>query len=231
MQNRSRHGFVEAVLRRPAVILAIAATCRKTERMENVGTIFYTAPVAPHVLINAFFLYSFLGFLIEVAYTRLCHHPKQDRKCLLFLPLCPVYGLGALAVLSLPALLLRRPLLVFLAGALVATLVEYVVAVFYEKGVGVRFWEYDQQPGNLSGRICPLYTLFWGALSLLTVYGLQPLFSPLLARIPLGLTQILFLLFAADGLLSLFLLHRTGSTDCLLWYRRDRPVSPGQESM
>ena len=118
-----------------------------------------------------------------------------------------------------------------MAGALVATLVEYVVAVFYEKGVGVRFWEYDQQPGNLSGRICPLYTLFWGALSLLTVYGLQPLFSPLLARIPLGLTQILFLLFAADGLLSLFLLHRTGSTDCLLWYRRDRPVSPGQESM
>lgn len=85
---------------------------------------------------STFFLYSFLGFLIEVAYTRLCHHPKQDRKCLLFLPLCPVYGLGALAVLSLPALLLRRPLLVFLAGALVATLVEYVVAVFYEKGVG-----------------------------------------------------------------------------------------------
>ena len=66
---------------------------------------------------STFFLYSFLGFLIEVAYTRLCHHPKQDRKCLLFLPLCPVYGLGALAVLSLPALLLRRPLLVFLAGA------------------------------------------------------------------------------------------------------------------
>lgn len=113
---------------------------------------------------STFFLYSFLGFLIEVAYTRLCHHPKQDRKCLLFLPLCPVYGLGALAVLSLPALLLRRPLLVFLAGALVATLVEYVVAVFYEKGVGVRFWEYDQQPGNLSGRICPLYTLFWGGI-------------------------------------------------------------------
>ncbi|MFQ9411911.1 MAG: putative ABC transporter permease [Evtepia gabavorous] len=44
-----------------------------------------------------------------------------------------------------------------------ATLVEYVVAVFYEKGVGVRFWEYDQQPGNLSGRICP-YTRFSGGI-------------------------------------------------------------------
>ena len=65
MQNRSRRGFVAAALRRPAVILAIAATCRKTERMDNVGTIFYTAPVAPHVLINAFFLYSFLGWVME----------------------------------------------------------------------------------------------------------------------------------------------------------------------
>ena len=63
------------------------------------------------------------------------------------IPLCPVYGLGALAVLSLPALLLRRPLLVFLAGALVATLVEYVVAVFYEKGVGVRFYHVPRAGG------------------------------------------------------------------------------------
>ena len=65
MQNRSRRGFVAAALRRHDVILAIAATCRKTERMDNVGTIFYTAPVAPHVLINAFFLYSFLGWVME----------------------------------------------------------------------------------------------------------------------------------------------------------------------
>ena len=111
---------------------------------------------------STFFLYSFLGFLIEVAYTRLCHHPKQDRKCLLFLPLCPVYGLGALAVLSLPALLLRRPLLVFFGRRPGGHTGGICRGRFYEKGVGVRFWEYDQQPGNLSGRICPLYTLFWG---------------------------------------------------------------------
>lgn len=135
---------------------------------------------------SIFFLYSFLGFLVEVGYTQLCRHAKKDRKCLLFLPLCPVYGLGAAAVLSMPGFILARPLLVFVAGALVSTLVEYGVALFYEWGVGVRFWSYDQQPGNLSGRICPLYTLFWGGLSLLTVYGFQPLLPPCWLGFPSG---------------------------------------------
>ena len=43
-----------------------------------------------------FVLYSFLGFLVEVVFARITHNPKRDRKCLYFLPLCPVYGLGVL---------------------------------------------------------------------------------------------------------------------------------------
>ena len=42
-----------------------------------------------------FYWYSFLGFLLEVAFARISGHPKRDRKCLLLLPLRPVYGLGA----------------------------------------------------------------------------------------------------------------------------------------
>ena len=50
-----------------------------------------------------FVLYSFLGFLVEVVFARITHNPKRDRKCLYFLPLCPVYGLGVLLMLALPA--------------------------------------------------------------------------------------------------------------------------------
>ena len=170
-------------------------------------------------LIVIFLFYSFLGFLVEVGYVWLLRHPKKDRKCLLLLPLCPVYGFGAAAVLALPRPILSQPIWVFVAGALVCTLVEYGAAVFYERGVGVKFWAYDQQPGNLSGRVCPLYTLFWDGLSLLTVFVLQPLFAPLLARLPFWLIRVLFLLFAADSLVSLLLLHQTGTPDCLRWYR------------
>ena len=49
-----------------------------------------------------FLIYSFLGFLIEVCYVRITGEPKRDRKCRLFLPICPVYGLGAVGLLFLP---------------------------------------------------------------------------------------------------------------------------------
>ena len=34
-----------------------------------------------------FLLYGFLGFLLEVAFARVIHSPKLDRKCLLLLDL------------------------------------------------------------------------------------------------------------------------------------------------
>ena len=62
-----------------------------------------------------FIWYSFLGFLLEVGYARWTGG-RRDRKCLLLLPLCPVYGLGACAVLLLPPWVLERPLLLVVAG-------------------------------------------------------------------------------------------------------------------
>ena len=49
-----------------------------------------------------FWIYSFLGFLLEKAFAAATHSPHPVRRCFLLLPLCPVYGLGMLAVLSLP---------------------------------------------------------------------------------------------------------------------------------
>ena len=48
-----------------------------------------------------FWTYSFLGYLLEKAYAAAVSAEKQTRKNLLLLPLCPVYGLGALAALAL----------------------------------------------------------------------------------------------------------------------------------
>ena len=127
MQNRSRHGFVEAVLRRPAVILAIAATCRKTERMENVGTIFYTAPVAPHVLINAFFLYSFLGWVMECIVIRR-EKGRWENRGFAHLPFCIIYGFGAMLGFALLRPFSGNYVLLYLVGAVLATLFEYLTA-------------------------------------------------------------------------------------------------------
>jgi len=47
-----------------------------------------------------FWLYSFLGYLLEKAFAAASASPHQTRKCFLLLPLCPVYGLAVLAVLD-----------------------------------------------------------------------------------------------------------------------------------
>ena len=49
-----------------------------------------------------FWIYSFLGYLLERAFAAVTHAEHQGRRCFLLLPLCPVYGLGMLAVLALP---------------------------------------------------------------------------------------------------------------------------------
>lgn len=164
-----------------------------------------------------FVTYSFLGFLLEIAFAR-STRGRPDRKCLLVLPLCPVYGLGAGAILLLPRWVDARPLLLFVLGGLAATAAEYLMALFYEKVLGVSFWDYRGLPGSIQGRVCLPFSLAWGLLSLPLVYWVHPFLAPLLGAVPPPITFLAALTLLADLLLSGTLLRRTGDRDCLKWY-------------
>lgn len=165
-----------------------------------------------------FLVYSFLGFLLEVVFARGTRSAKQDRKCMYLLPLCPVYGLGALLIVSLPAAIRRSSLLLFLGGALAATAAEYFVDWFYEKALRVRFWNYSAMPGNLNGRVCLPFSLAWGALALALTRWVHPVVERWVSTLPSGLTLALFLLFVADSIFTALLLRTTGNTASLRWY-------------
>ena len=130
-----------------------------------------------------YLFYGFFGFLLEVALARATHNPKQDRKCHLLLPVCPVYGAGALLIIALPAAVKARPFLLFLAGAGAATAVEWAFALFYER-FAAPFWDYRSLPLNLKGRVCLLFSLIWGGLALPMVYWVEPLLSRAIGAIP-----------------------------------------------
>lgn len=169
-----------------------------------------------------FLLYSFFGFLFEISFARLIRHPKRDRKCHLILPVCPVYGIGALAILLLPQWIKASPLLLYLGGALTATGAEWALAVFYEKFARAPFWDYSALPWNLRGRVCLIFSLFWGLLALPLVYWVEPWLAPRLALIPDAFTIPTALFYLGDAATSLFLLRRFG-TEGLRWYVRFRP--------
>ncbi|MDD6160168.1 MAG: putative ABC transporter permease [Oscillospiraceae bacterium] len=170
------------------------------------------------LLLRAFIVYSFLGFLLEVAFARVTRSPKQDRKCYILLPLCPVYGVGALMIHGLAGGG-ESPLRVAVAGILGAAAAELGMGIFYRYALGVEFWDYRGLRGNLGGLICPQFCLCWGVLALVMVYWVDPLLLPLLGRIPAGFDPPALCLLLGDTLVSAAALRRTGGTDVLRWYR------------
>lgn len=165
-----------------------------------------------------FLLYSFLGFLLEVGYAR-CTGGRRDRKRTLVLPLCPVYGLGALAVLALPQGILERPFLLMVVGGAAATGVEYVTAAFYEKVLGVSFWDYRDIRWNLHGRVCLMFSLAWAVLLPVAVYWVHPAVFGWTALVPAPVTVAAMAAVGTDLVVSGLLLRSTGTRDCLRWYQ------------
>ena len=165
------------------------------------------------LLLWPFWVYSFAGFLLEKIFAAVTCSPHQRRRCFLMLPMCPVYGFGVLAVLALPDSMTGTFKGMALWGGFAATAVEYGVHWLYETVLGVRFWDYRGVFGNLQGRICLPFSVAWG---ILLAAGLPPLHRwlvPLLERIPIAVSWWMLVLFAADALLSSWVLWETGDPE------------------
>lgn len=165
-----------------------------------------------------FLFYSFVGFGLEIAYAYLTGG-RRDRKRTLLLPLCPVYGIGAAAVLFLSPIAEGNKIGIFFLGGATATVVEYILAVWYEKGLGVSFWDYRGVKGNLHGRVCLPFSAVWGILSLGLVYWVHPVVGATL-RISAPVTVVWMILVMGDLVISGVMIRVSGDRDCLRWYDR-----------
>ena len=165
-----------------------------------------------------FLLYSFLGYLLEVAFARVVNHPKKDRKCFLLLPLCPVYGVGALLIHWLAGLA-EGPLWVMAAGFLGATAAELGIGLFYRHILGVNFWDYSTERFQIRGLVCLRFALYWSGLALVLIYWVDPLILPLAEAVPKVWSVPAAIVVVCDGAVSALALRRSGTTDVLRWYR------------
>lgn len=167
------------------------------------------------LLLWTFWTYSFFGYLLEQGYAAATRAAQPPGKGFLLLPLCPVYGLGALAVLALPPALTDGFWSLALWGGLTATAVEYGVHLLYDRLLGVRFWDYSRLPGNFQGRVCLPFSLAWGLLTGAALPPVQRALGPVLAAIPPAVTYTVLLVFTADAVVSLRLLRRAGDPGIL----------------
>lgn len=163
---------------------------------------------------DLFLFYSLGGYGLEKLHARLSHSPRQVRKCFLLLPLCPVYGLAMTALIALtPEGLGFFPLMIL--GGVVCTGVEFLVHLFYDKALGVQFWDYSPMRGHIQGRICPQFAVIWGVLSAAVLRWVHPFAESVAEALPPWVVFLLWVVLASDCVLSAALLRRYGDTELL----------------
>lgn len=130
-----------------------------------------------------FYIYSFLGWCVEVVYAALTSRKFVNRGFLNG-PVCPIYGFGVIAVVYLLEPVSHHIGLLFLGSVLVTSAIELVAGVVLEKLFHQKWWDYSKRPFNLGGYICPLFSLLWGMACLIVVYEIHPMVTRLVKGIP-----------------------------------------------
>ena len=132
-----------------------------------------------------FFIGCFLGVIIERLWCFVRYGVLEPRVGLIYGPFNLVYGVGAWALtMALYQFRNRSKLFSFIGGALVGSVVEYMCSWFQETVFGSVSWDYSNQPFNLNGRICLLYSIYWGLLGILWIKEIYPRMARLILRIP-----------------------------------------------
>lgn len=121
----------------------------------------------------SFVIYSMLGWLVESIYMSICEKKIVNRGFARG-PFCPIYGFGATIGCMALAPLQHRFLLLYLVGAVMATIFEYWVGRLMIKFLGNLWWDYNEKPYNFQGIICLESTLAWGFYGIIIVGFLNP---------------------------------------------------------
>ena len=123
-------------------------------------------------MVIIFALISFGGWVYETIYCSVVEG-EFTKRGFLFGPTCPIYGIGALAVWLVLGQI-SNPFIVFIIGAVLATVIEYSTGLFLERRFKKKWWDYSMFKFNLHGRICPQASAVFGAFSVTSVFVLVP---------------------------------------------------------
>lgn len=159
------------------------------------------------------FIGSFLGVIIELGWCLLRNGYLESRSGLVYGPFNLLYGVGAVVLtLALYRFRNRGKWLSFIGGALVGSVVEYVCSWAQEAAFGSRSWDYSAMPFNINGRICLMYSLFWGILGVFWVKSIYPRMAKWILRIPNRpgkiFTWVLTVFFAVNAVVTCIAVFR-----------------------
>ena len=133
-------------------------------------------------LILFFFVYGFLGWLLEVVYAIYTEGHLINRG-FLYGPICPIYGFGALILIYGLENINKNKFLKFIFATVTFSAFEYVVSLVLEVIFHQRWWDYSGDILNIQGRISLFYSIAWGIIGLLFTERIHPFVKKRLKKI------------------------------------------------
>lgn len=125
-----------------------------------------------YLYIFLFFIYSFLGWLLEVIDIYIEKKTISNRGFLLE-PICPIYGVFSLIMIYISSIV-DNTLLLFLLSFFIVSATEYFTSILMEKLFNARWWDYSNVKCNLDGRVCLRNSILFSLLSVLFIKYIHP---------------------------------------------------------
>lgn len=170
------------------------------------------------------FIGSFLGVVIELLWCLFKNGYLESRSGLVYGPFNLLYGAGAVTLtVCLYRFRNRGSWISFLGGMLVGSVVEYLCSFGQETLFGSRSWDYSEMPFNINGRICLLYSVFWGVLGVFWIKNIYPRMAKWILKIPNRAGKII------TWVLTVFFLFNAVMS-CLSMYRWSQRVTGAEPS-
>lgn len=108
-----------------------------------------------------FFIYAFLGWVVEVSF-----HTFTSRKFVnrgfLNGPLCPIYGFGMIILIYFLNPFVDNLILLFLGSFLLTTILEFITGFILESIFDTKWWDYSETPFNIKGYVSLSFSIVWG---------------------------------------------------------------------
>lgn len=156
-------------------------------------------------IFTMFIIYSFAGWLMETIGISIFNKHFTSRGFLIG-PYCPVYGVGAIAMILFLKRYLNDPITLFFMALILTSFIEYITSFLMEKLFNARWWDYSHRKFNINGRVCIINSIGFGVLGLFLLYIIEPFTVDLLYKIPKQLLIIisilLLIVFIVDIIIS-----------------------------
>ena len=175
---------------------------------------------------NVFWIFiigSAVGLAVEMVFCLFVNNVWESRAGLIFLPISPIYGTGAmLLTFALNRLWNKNAIFIYIVSGIVGAAVEFAVSWYMQTAFGVLAWDYSNEFLNIDGRTDFAHMLAWGFLGLLWIRIILPALMQVMRVIPLRwrafVTTVALVIFLVDGITTLVAL------DC--WSQRQAGIPP-----